>query len=355
MPSKRPTFRTTLLITISLAVGVMIIAMANGRYPIGIADILARLWSVLTGTSQLSELNKLGQLDSANEIDTIIFTLRGPRVLAAFLVGGALAAAGAAYQNLFRNPLVSPDILGVSSGAALGAVIGIFLSASAIAIQSMAFVGGMMAVAVIYLVGRFLTDRRGGNDPVLTLVLIGVVISSLLGAGIALTKYLADPYNQLPAITYWLLGSFASVSPRELMTAAPLMIVGLIPLILLRWRINLLALPDDDARALGVNVQALRMIIIVAATLMTAAAVAICGIIGWVGLIVPHAVRLIVGADFSRLLPVSILVGGTLMVAVDTIGRTLTTIEIPPGVLTAVVGAPAFIWLMAISLRQKQS
>jgi iron complex transport system permease protein len=188
---------------------------------------------------------------------------------------------------------------------------------------------------------------------VLTLVLVGVVVGSLLGAGIALVKYIADPYNQLPAITYWLLGSFSSISKADLSVALPIVLVALIPLWLLRWRINLLALPDDEARALGQDVRLLRLVVIVAATLMTGVSVAICGIIGWVGLLIPHAVRLLVGAEFSRLLPLTFVVGGTFMLAIDTVGRTVAQIEIPPGVLTAVLGAPIFIWLLRNSLGRR--
>ena len=285
--------------------------------------------------------------------DIVLFEIRGPRIIAAFAVGAALAAAGAAYQNLFRNPLVSPDILGVSSGAALGAVLGIFLAMPIIAIQGMAFAGGLLAVAGIYAIGDRLSSKHGGHDPVLTLVLAGIVIGSLLGSGIALSKYLADPYNQLPAITYWLLGSFASISRRDLGFALPVILLSMLPLYLLRWRINLLALPDDEARSLGLDARRTRFIVVVAATLMTAASVAICGIVGWIGLVVPHAVRLLVGAEFSRLLPLAMLIGGTFMVAIDTLGRTMAQVEVPPGVLTAALGTPVFIWLMAVTFRRR--
>lgn len=325
--------------TILVAVAVVLLALTVGRFSISVSEIFALLGTKLFAGNAIAPANA----------DIVLFDIRIPRVAAAFVVGGALAAAGAAYQNLFRNPLVSPDILGVSSGAALGAVLGIFLGLPIIAIQGMAFVGGLAAVATIYLIG----DRIRGHDPVLTLVLAGIVVGSLLGSGIALTKYLADPYNQLPAITYWLLGSFASISKSDLAVAIPIMLASLLPLVLLRWRINLLALPDDDARALGLNVGRLRLVVIVAATLMTAAAVSICGIIGWVGLVVPHAVRLLVGAEFSRLLPLAMLVGGTFMVAVDTVGRSVAQIEIPPGVLTAAIGTPVFIWLMAATFRRQ--
>ncbi len=324
------------------AFAMVLISLGVGRFPISATEVLSLVSASLFG----------GIANAPENADLILFSIRGPRILAAFSVGAALAAAGAAYQNLFRNPLVSPDILGVSSGAALGAVLGIFLALPVLAIQGLAFFGGLVAVAAIYLIGSSLVRRRGGHDPVLTLVLSGVVIGSLLGSGIALTKYLADPYNQLPAITYWLLGSFASITKKDLAVALPVIAIAAVPLIALRWRINLLALPDDEARALGQDVNRLRFIVIVAATLMTAAAVAICGIIGWVGLVVPHAVRLLIGAEFSRLLPLAMIIGGTFMLMVDTIGRTVAQIEIPPGVLTAALGTPVFIWLMAATFRR---
>ncbi len=329
-----------LIAAIALALCLILVAFNVGQFAIAPGELLSLLLSAVFGTTAHARENA----------DIVLFEIRGPRITAAFLVGGALAAAGAAYQNLFRNPLVSPDILGVSSGAALGAVVGIMLGVSVIGLQALAFGGGVLAVAAIYFIGTHIGARRAGHDPVLTLVLAGVVMGSLLGAGIALSKYLADPTNQLPAITYWLLGSFASVTRSDLLVALPLIVIALIPLWLLRWRINLLTLHDDDARALGQDVSALRLIVIVAATLMTAASVAICGIVGWVGLVIPHAVRLMVGAEFSRLLPLAFLLGGSFMLAVDTIARSVAAIEIPPGVLTALLGTPAFLWLMSRTL-----
>ena len=274
--------------------------------------------------------------------------VRAPRVIAALAVGAALAGAGAAYQNLFRNPLVSPDILGVSGGCALGAVSGIFLGLPIAAIQGLAFAGGLAAVGLVLAIGAWVR----GHDRVLTLVLTGVVVGSLFGAGIAFAKYVADPYNQLPAITFWLLGSFSGVLPGDLTLALPLIAAGLAGIALLRWRVNLLSLPDDEARALGVEVTRLRLIVIAAATLATSAGVAIAGIIGWVGLVVPHAARLLVGAEFARVLPVSAILGAAFMLLVDTLARTLSSTEVPPGVLTALVGTPVFIWLLAVTFRR---
>lgn len=313
--------------------GIIAVAFSVGRYPISVSDLLRVLWSWLGGAPH--------GLDPA--IETVVLQIRGPRVMAALLVGAALAAAGAAYQNLFRNPLVSPDILGVSSGAAVGAVLGIFLSLGIMAVQSMAFAGGLAAAGMVYLVAR--TVR--GHDPLLVLVLAGVVLGSLLGACVALMKYLADPYNQLPAITFWLLGSLASVDARDLRVAGPLLLAGLLPLWLLRWRINVLSLDDEEARALGVETRSIRLVVIIGATLMTSAAVAISGVIGWIGLVIPHFARLLTGPDFSRLLPVSVLLGAGFLVAVDTLARSIGNIEVPLGVLTAFIGTPLFLWQLA--------
>jgi iron complex transport system permease protein len=308
-----------------------VVAFAVGRYPVSLSELLAVV---------------AGQPVGAN-VETVVLQVRGPRVLAALLVGAALAAAGTAYQGMFRNPLVSPDILGVSTGAALGAVLAIFLSQNIVMTQAFAFAGGLAAVGLVYGVG----SRLRGHDPLLALVLTGVVIGTLLGSAIALLKYLADPYNQLPAITFWLLGSLASIAPKDLLVAAPLAAAGLVPMLLLRWRMNLLALPDDEARALGVDTLRLRTVVVACATLMTASVVAISGIIGWVGLLIPHAARLVVGPDFGRLLPLAMLMGAGFMLAVDTLCRTIATIEVPPGVLTALIGTPFFLWLFALARR----
>lgn len=307
------------------------IAFAVGRYPVTLAEVFGAI---------------VGQAADPT-IDTVVMQVRGPRVLSALLVGAALAAAGSAYQGMFRNPLVSPDILGVSTGAALGAVLGIFMSQNILMTQLFAFAGGLAAVGLVYGVG----SRLRGHDPLLALVLTGVVIGTLLGSAIALIKYLADPYNQLPAITFWLLGSLAAIAPKDLAIAAPLALLGLAPMLLLRWRMNLLALPDDEARALGVDTRRLRTLVVACATLMTASVVAISGIIGWVGLLIPHAARLVVGPDFGRLLPLAMLMGAGFMLAVDTLCRTLATIEVPPGVLTALIGTPFFLWLFALARR----
>jgi iron complex transport system permease protein len=259
------------------------------------------------------------------------------------LVGGALSIAGAAFQGLFRNPLVSPDILGASSGAALGAILGIYFSLDVFGIQALAFAGGLAAVVAVYLIG---SSMRSG-DPVLMLVLTGVVIGALLGAGVGLVKYLADPYNQLPAMTFWLLGSLAAINPADLLPLVGPVIIGTVVLLALRWQMNVMSLPDEEARALGLPTGPIRVAVVAAATLVTAASVSAGGIIGWVGLIVPHLARFLVGPSFARLLPTAAILGGGYLLAVDTIARTASSIEIPLGILTAVIGTPFFIWLLA--------
>lgn len=313
-------------------------SFAVGRFPVAPGDAWRALWSAFTG----------GESGLARNVEAIVLQVRGPRILAALAVGAVLAGAGAAYQNLFKNPLVSPDILGVSAGCALGAGTAILLSLSLVAIQAFAFVGGLIAVGLVVAVGTWVR----GRDPILTLILTGVVVGSLFGAGTALVKYLADPYNQLPAITFWLLGSFSGAMPGDLAVALPVMIAGLAPLALLRWRIDLLALSEDEARSLGLDVGRLRLAVIVCATLVTASAVALAGVIGWVGLVIPHAARLLVGASFARVLPLSLALGAGFLLAVDTLCRTAAATEIPPGVATAFVGTPVFILLLAATFRR---
>jgi iron complex transport system permease protein len=312
-------------------------SLALGSFPLAPADVVRVLWAALAG----------GDSGVADNARAVVLEIRGPRILAALAVGASLGVAGAAYQNVFRNPLVSPDILGVSSGCALGAVAGILAGLPAAAMQGLAFAGGIAAAALVVAIGSLVR----GHDRILTLVLTGVVVGSLFGAGVAFAKAVADPYNQLPAITFWLLGSFGGVLPRDIALALPLMLAGIAPLVLLRWRVNLLALPDDEAHALGVDVPRMRLAVIAAATLATSAAVAIAGVIGWVGLVVPHAARLLAGPGFARVLPLSALLGAGFLLLVDTVCRTLIPGELPPGVVTAIVGTPVFIALLAASSR----
>lgn len=319
-------------IAFGVLIGGLLAAFTVGRYPVGLGDLVGVLAKALGH-----------RVDISPAIETVVLQVRGPRVLAAVLVGAALALAGTAFQGLFRNPLVSPDILGASSGAALGAVIGIYLSFGVLAIQAVAFLGGLVAVAAVYVIGSAVRSR----DPILVLVLTGVVVGSLFGAGVGLVKYLADPYNQLPAMTFWLLGSLSATTAPDLIPLLGPIALGALVLIALRWRMNVMSLPEEEARALGVATGRLRVAIIAAATLVTSASVAAAGIIGWVGLVVPHLARSLVGPDFARLLPASAILGGGYLLLIDTLARTMAQVEIPLGILTAVIGTPFFIWLLA--------
>jgi iron complex transport system permease protein len=321
------------LIAIAVLVAGLLLAFTVGRYPVSLSDLARVLMAKATGAEPHVSV----------AVQSVILDVRGPRVLAAVMVGAALAVAGTAFQGLFRNPLVSPDILGASSGAALGAVAGIFFSLDVFAIQSLAFLGGLAAVAAVYAIGSLVRAR----DPILVLVLTGVVVGALLGAGVGLVKYLADPYNQLPAMTFWLLGSLAATDTHDLLPLFGPVAIGAAVLVALRWRMNAMSLPEEEARALGISTGPLRIVIVAAATLVTSASVATAGIIGWVGLVVPHLARSLVGPDFARLLPAAAILGGGYLLVIDTLARTMAQVEIPLGILTAVIGTPFFIWLLA--------
>jgi len=326
----RPTL--TLSMMAAALVAAIILSMTIGKFPLSPAQLAEAWLGWAWGNDALDPT-----------IATVVWNVRLPRVISGLLIGASLAAAGATLQALFRNPLVAPDILGVSAGASLGAVLGIFLSLPVLLIQLTSFAGGLLAVLAVYAIGLAIRHR----DPVLTLVLAGVAIGALAGAGISLIKILADPYDQLPAITYWLLGSLTSVTRGDALGILPAIIIGLAPLIALRWQVNLLSLGDEEAKALGVEARWLRPLLIAGATLVTAASVSIAGVIGWIGLVIPHIARMLVGPDFRKLLPASMLLGATFLLIVDILARTIASIEVPLGILTAAIGAPFFLFLLA--------
>lgn len=312
-------------------IAALVIGIAVGPYAITPAQLIA----VLSGDR------------SDPQAATVLWNIRLPRVLATAVIGAALAAAGAGYQTVFRNPLVSPDILGVSAGAGFGAVLGILLGWPVMAIQMLGFGTGLATVALVLI----LTMALRGAGQVLVMVLCGIAVGALAGAGISLVKLLADPEQQLPAITFWLMGSLAGVKRPDVAAALPALLAGLAPLLALRWRIGLLAMGDDEARSMGIDATRLRLLVVACATLMTAAAVAMAGVIGWVGLMVPHMARLLAGPRFDRLLPAAALIGAGFMVLVDTAARSIAPTEVPLGILTAVLGAPVFVWLLARGAR----
>ncbi len=275
------------------------------------------------------------------QMETAVLNIRLPRILLACLVGCCLSAAGAAYQGVFQNPMAAPDILGASSGAAFGAALAILYSLSSRMIMAAAFASGMLGVLLAYMVGQRAPGRR-----TIGLILAGIMAGSLFSAGTSYIKLVADPANQLPAITYWLMGSLSGTRMKDVSYVILPMALGLLPLFLLRWRINLMTMGEDEARSMGVNVNLLRLAVVLCATLVTAASVSVSGMIGWVGLVVPHLCRMLLGNDYRRLMPASMLLGASFMLFVDNVSRNLLATEIPIGILTAFIGAPFFLYLM---------
>lgn len=324
-------------VTIMLLIPLILLFLFSfliGRYPISPLEVLMAISSkILPIKSNISPA-----------FDTVIFQIRLPRIIAAMMVGAALSVAGAALQGLFRNPLVAPDKLGVTAGAGFGAALAILLYASSFIIQVSAFIWGLIAVIITYLISK---TFKGTS--MLTLVLTGIAVESFFAAMIALSKYVADPYSQLPTIVFWLLGSLAAVTNQDLVMMGPPIIIGIIILLMVRWRINLLSMGEEEAKTMGVDTGKLQAIIIVCSTIITASAVSICGIIGWIGLVIPHVARMIVGPDHKLLLPASIILGAFFLLLIDDLSRTVTSVEIPLGILTSIIGAPFFLYLLARS------
>ena len=322
--------RILLLLVVSL-IAVMLGSVTRGRYPIGLKELggilASRIWEVEPFWTKTQE--------------SLLLQHRIPRILLACLVGGSLACAGAAYQGVFQNPLAAPDILGASSGAAFGAALAILLKLSGTWIMLFAFCGSLVTVMLV----MFVADKAGGKR-VWGLILGGIMISSLMSSGTSLIKLVADPEDQLPAITYWLMGSLNGTSPKDVWFALVPMVFGLLPLFFLRWRINLLTLGDEEARTMGVHAGLLRSAVILSATLVTAAAVSVSGVIGWVGLVVPHLTRRMVGNNYLHLLPASALFGAIFLLMADNLSRNLFAAEIPIGILTSFMGAPFFLYLI---------
>lgn len=272
---------------------------------------------------------------------TIFWNIRLPRILSAAFIGASLAVAGSTYQGMFRNPLVSPDILGVSSGASLGAAFAILCGASNWVIQVSAFGGGVAAVASSYLI-----SHKSAHSQTLSLVLTGSMIMALCNAGVTMIKYVADPNDMLQQITFWLMGSLTKTNMESFQWSAIPMAIGLIVIYVLRWRINLLTLDDEEAKSLGINIRRYRLIFIAASTLLSAAAVCLGGLIGWVGLMIPHMARSLVGVDYGRLIPASAMLGAGYLVLMDDLARSILSMELPLGVVTAIMGAPFFVSLI---------
>lgn len=340
--------RIPLLLCVLILCTVALISMAAGRYwvpPNEILRILANEATALFGAG--GGEGALRRTWTEQEA-TVILDVRLPRVLLAFLVGGALSLGGACLQALFRNPLVSPDIIGVTAGASFGGVLVLTLGLSGGAMVGGAFGFGLAALAVVLLLGRL----GGSGGPMLMIVLGGIVVAAFFNALVSFITYTADPYSELPSIVHWLLGSIAAAGYDKVLTALIPIAVGAAVVLAMRWRLNVLSLGDDDAAALGVNPHRSRVVLLCAVALMTAGTVAVAGAVGWVGLVVPHLARLWVGPDHRVLLPASLLLGGTYLMLIDTLSRSLTSSELPLGILTAVIGAPVFVVLLARSQKK---
>jgi iron complex transport system permease protein len=332
MDNKRPIPYPVIILGLGiLLIAVILISFFLGRYNISPAE----LFDIL--------LSKIFPIDPywTDQMEKILFNVRLPRILLACLVGCSLSAAGASYQGIFQNPMAAPDILGATSGAAFGAALAILNEGNSLIITLYAFVFSLLTVSLVYLI-----SKRAQGKKVLGLVLSGIMISSLFSAGTSFIKLVADPGDELPAITYWLMGSLSGATKSTVFMAFIPMALGLIPLFFLRWRINVLTLGDDEARTMGINATRLRLTIIVCATLVTAASVSVSGMIGWVGLVIPHLSRLLVGNNYKYLMPASMLFGAIFMLLVDNVSRNLLQTEIPIGILTAFIGAPFFVYLI---------
>ncbi|AEE16654.1 FecCD family ABC transporter permease [Treponema brennaborense] len=306
-----------------------LVCLGFGRYALSFSDTVRLILNVLAG----KEVNATAY--------SVLFNVRLPRILLAASVGAGLACAGAAFQSLFTNPLATPDTLGVASGASFGAVLAMMAGGNLIAIQLTALVAGMVSCLLVYAIGR---SKNKGS--IVMVVLSGMVVSALFQALVSLLKYLADPEDQLPAITYWLMGSMAGASYRNLVLGLPFIGIGVVTLFLLRWRLNILSLSEDEAKSLGVNLPLLRFCVIASSSLITASCVSMCGQVGWVGLLVPHITRMISGSNNKSVVPFCISLGAVFMLVMDTAARSMSAAEIPLSILTAVIGAPFFISLL---------
>lgn len=303
----------------------LIISFAIGRYSISPISLIKALFG-FTITAQEK---------------TIIFNLRLPRIIIATFLGAGLSLSGLVYQGIFQNPMVSPDLLGSTSGAGFGAALAILLGLSYIEITLVSFLFGILAVSFVLLI----SSRVRGN-PTLTLVLSGMMVSSVFSALISFIKLIADPEEALPQITYFLMGSLSSVRKEDILTVVILITIAIVPIVILRWSLNIMTQGEEEAKALGVNTKAVRLASIISATIVTATATSLCGMISYVGLVIPHLVRMITGCDYRKTVPASILLGASFLLLVDTISRSIATVELPIGILTSLIGAPFFLYLI---------
>ena len=321
------TLSKVLLLILPLVVAVL--ALCIGRLGISPAEVIRSIFGKITGNADLESKNEL-----------VLWNIRMPRIILAALVGAGLSVSGCTFQSLFSNPLATPDTVGVSSGTCFGAAVAIFFGADFIVTQAVAFLFGIIAVLLTYLAGS------GKGKSLNSVVLAGIMIGSLFSALVSFIKSVADVNSVLPVITFWLMGSFAGAGYRSLMLGAPVMLVGMAVLYVIRWRLNILTLPDDEAKATGTDIKALRAVSVICATAITASCVSMCGQVGWIGLLIPHASRMLVGSNNRYVVPLSLSLGASFMILIDTLSRSISIIELPLSILTAIIGAPAFISLL---------
>ena len=340
---KVPVWVAVVLVVALLAL--IAVSYAIGRYAVPVGELVNGVFVHFANPGLIDPANPAYSVE-AGRIDRVIFNIRGPRIVLVCLVGAALACAGASYQGMFKNPLVSPDILGSSAGASMGACLAMLLNLPGFYIQVFAFVGGLAAVSLAVLLNRLVK-----YDPTLGLVLGGILVSSLFSSGTSFIKLVADSQDQLPTIQFWLMGSFNRVDGDDLMLAVVPLVVGFIILMIMSWRLNVLSFGDDEARAMGVNTRATRLLVIFASTMLASVSVAVAGVIGYVGLVVPHLARAIVGPNYKVLLPASMFVGAAFLLVIDNIARVAFAVEIPIGILTAIVGVPFFVVIFRNQMR----
>ena len=333
-------YRTKLMTAMAVLIALFIVSFLFGRYPVQPSELGGMLLDSIIRKLHLDGVFTIVPFWDEHT-ESIFFNVRLPRILLACMVGCCISTAGAAYQGVFQNPMAAPDILGASSGAAFGAALAILMGCTSWGITLLAFVSSLVTVCLVMLVSKY-----ANGDKVLGLILAGIVISSLFSSGTSYVKLVADPNDQLPKITYWLMGSLTEANMDQVSFALIPMLIGIIPLIILRWRINILTLGDEEARSIGVDTKRVRTIVILSSTLITAASVSVSGMIGWIGLVVPHFARRIIGNNYMRLLPMTMIIGAAFLLAVDDISRNLMAKEIPLGILTSLVGAPFFIYLI---------
>lgn len=307
----------------------LIFCLGIGRYELSPLETISALWNGIFG----KEVEPV--------VYSVLFQVRLPRILLALFVGAGLSVAGASFQSLFSNPLATPDTLGVATGASFGAVLALLLSDSMIVVQLSALLFGLISLFITYMISKL-----NGRISIIMVVLSGMVVSSIFQALVSLLKFVADTEEELPAITYWLMGSMSRANMKSLWIGVPFIVVGILVLLALRWRLNILSLQEDEAKSLGINVKHLRLLVMLASTMITASCVSMCGQVGWVGLLIPHIARLIYGSDNKKIIPICIGMGASFMIVIDTIARAATSAEIPVSILTALVGAPFFVLLL---------